>query len=506
MDSLPQEILDNILGRIPARESDIRNDYLWELQNWTDVNSEEFDPETPRLRPDLAAVCRKFQLGIERATFHSLRITSDDLESVRDAFKRCPNRQTSLRELHVDIVTPEYRHSSGPSAIIENMAHCDIAHTEILRELMIMLSEWPDDTRVSLSISLTTYIKHNRQSKNIELYHFNFSFLHFSPRRNVDGDFLLMQKFPNLESFDLNAREFPFFIKPRREMRKSLINTLSSYQFPTSARHGKLIISPNEYGPFQQLPQMTKDGESDPLFVSLRRAIGGFSEFEYAGHLSSSFFWSPPPSLGDAVPYWQNMTKLKVDCDMVSPSGEWYLKHYNTRIVDGDDKVAVWTVNEKVMVPMLTSMAKAAGQMISLKELRFRVLLARYERGDDSEGFHRFHVNYLAPGVEPYVGVAEFPRCCCSSKDFVPEYRARQAGDLEKARLLLKIKTENLKREGLKDSCPDSPRWLLNMDQWQPNEELLDLFRQVGRKAHSKDAVIIRHVHHHRQDYILEQD
>ncbi|KXH26310.1 hypothetical protein CSIM01_03688 [Colletotrichum simmondsii] len=370
---MADKLLDNILGRIPARESDIRNEELWELQNWTDVNSEEFDPETPRLRPDFAAVCRKSQLGIERAAFHSLRITSDDLEPVRDAFKRCPNRQTSLRELHVDIVTPEYRHSSGPSAIVENMAHCDIAHTEILRELMLMLSEWPDDTRVSLSISLTD--RHNRQSKNSELHHFNvvnsqllpivpcvrglkFSFLHWSPRRNVDGDFLLMQKFPNLESFDLNAREFPFFIKPRREMRKSLINTLSSYQFPTSARHGKLIISPNEYGPFQQLPQMTKDGESDPLFVSLRRAIDGFSEFEYGGHLSSSFFWSPPPSLGDAVPYWQNMTKLKVDCDMVSPSGEWYLKHYNTRIVEflastgrivpgaireGDAEEPVWT-------------------------------------------------------------------------------------------------------------------------------------------------------------------
>lgn len=170
MDSLPQEILDNILGRIPARESDIRNEELWELQEWTDVNSEASDPETPRLRPDLAAVCRKFQLGIERATFRSLRITSDDFKFVRDAFKRCPNRQTSLRELRVDIVTLEYRHSSGPSDIVENMAHCDIAHTEILKELMLMLSEWPDDTRVSLSISLND--KHFRQSRYTELYHF----------------------------------------------------------------------------------------------------------------------------------------------------------------------------------------------------------------------------------------------------------------------------------------------------------------------------------------------
>ncbi|KAK1711837.1 hypothetical protein BDP67DRAFT_490769 [Colletotrichum lupini] len=275
-------------------------------------DSEAFDPETSRLRPDLAVVCRKFQLGIERATFRSL---------------------TSLRELHVNIVTPEYRHSSGPSDIVENMAHCDIAHTEILRELMLILSEWPDDTRVSLSIDLND--KHYRKSKITELHHFNvvnpqllpivlcvrslkFSFFYqlSSLRRNVEGDFLLMQKFPNLESFDLDASEFPFFMEPRREMRKSLINALSSYQSLTLARHGKLIILPNRYGPFQQLPQMSKDGESDPLFVGLRRAIDGFSEFEYGGHLSSSFFWSPPPSLSDAVPYyWQNMTKLKVDCD-----------------------------------------------------------------------------------------------------------------------------------------------------------------------------------------------
>ncbi|KAK0377927.1 hypothetical protein CLIM01_04731 [Colletotrichum limetticola] len=293
-------------------------------------DSEAFDPETPRLRPDLAVVCRKFQLGIERTTFRSL---------------------TSLRELHVNIVTPEYRHSSGPSDIVEIMAHCNIAHTEILRELMLMLFEWPDDTRVSLSIGLND--KHYRKSKNTKLHHLNvvnpqllpivpcvrslkFSFFYqlSSLRRNVEGDFLLMQKFPNLESFDLDASEFPFFMEPRREMRNFLINTLSSYQSPTLARHGKLIILPNKYGPFQKLPQMTKDGESDPLFIGLRRAIDGFSEFEYGGHLSSSFFWSPPPSLGDAVPYWQNMTNLKVDCDMASPSGEWYLKHYNTCIVE----------------------------------------------------------------------------------------------------------------------------------------------------------------------------
>ncbi|KAK1473092.1 hypothetical protein CCUS01_05699 [Colletotrichum cuscutae] len=414
MDSLPQEILDNTLGRIPARESDNYNEELLELENWMDVDSEAFDPETPRLRLDLAAVCRKFQLGIERAIFRSL---------------------ASLRELHVNIVTPEYRHSSGPSDIVENMAHCDIAHTEILRELMLMLSEWPDDTRVSLSIGLND--KHYRKSETTELHHFNV--------------------------------------------------------FPTSARHGKLIILPNEYGPFQQLPQMTKDGESDPLFLGLRRAIDGFSEFEYGGHLSSSFFWSPPPSLGDAVPYWQNMTKLKDDCDMVLPSGEWYLKHHNTRIVEflsstgrivpgairegdaeepvwkadvselvkrrniersylednppdrqysvsGDDKVAAWTVNEKVMMPMLTSIAKAAGQMISLKELRFKVILAKYDRYQGSEWFHRFHVGYLAPGVMPDVDDERFPRCKCYSKDWIPEFRARQAGDLEKALLLLRIK------------------------------------------------------------------
>ncbi|KAI3539930.1 hypothetical protein CSPX01_08638 [Colletotrichum filicis] len=471
MDSLPQEILDNILGRIPARESDNYNEKLLELENWMDVDSEAFDPKTPH------------------------------------AFKRCCNRQTSLRELHVNIVTPEYRHSSGPSDIVENMAHCDIAHTEILRELMLILSEWPDDTRHVTGTSLK----------------FSFFYQLSSLRRNVEGDFLLMQKFPNLESFDLDASEFPFFMEPRREMRKSLINTLSSYQSPTLARHGKLIILPNKYGPFQQLPQMSKDGESDPLFVGLRRAIDGFSEFEYGSHLSSSFFWSPPPSLGDAVPYWQNMTKLKVDCDHDAEEPVWeddvseLVKRRNIErsylednppdrqySVSGDDNVAAWTVNEKVMVPMLTSIAKAAGQMISLKELWFKVILAKYDTYQGSEWFHRFHVDYLAPGVMPDVDDERFPRCKCYSKDWIPEFRARQAGDLEKARLLLRIKTENQKREGTKNSCPDSPRWPLNMDQWQPNEELLDLLRQAGRKAHSKDAVIVRHVHHHRQDYIME--
>ncbi|UQC84195.1 uncharacterized protein CLUP02_09691 [Colletotrichum lupini] len=284
-----------------------------------------------------------------------------------------------------------YITTSGPSDIVENMAHCDIAHTEILRELMLILSEWPDDTRVSLSIDLND--KHYRKSKITELHHFNvvnpqllpivlcvrslkFSFFYqlSSLRRNVEGDFLLMQKFPNLESFDLDASEFPFFMEPRREMRKSLINALSSYQSPTLARHGKLIILPNRYGPFQQLPQMSKDGESDPLFVGLRRAIDGFSEFDTGKIVPGAI------REGDAEePVWKADVSELVKRRNIERS---YLednppdRQYS---VSGDDKVAAWTVNEKVMVPMLTSIAKAAGQMISLKELRFKVILAKYD-------------------------------------------------------------------------------------------------------------------------------
>ncbi|KAJ0297697.1 hypothetical protein COL516b_010552 [Colletotrichum fioriniae] len=157
------------------------------------------------------------------------------------------------------------------------------------------------------------------------------------PRRNVEGDFHVTQKFPNLEFFHLDAPEFPFFIKLRREVLKSVISTLSSYQFPTLVRHATLIILSNNYGPFQQLPQMTKDGESDPLFVGLRRAI--FSEFE---NIERSYL-------------------EHIDRD----------KQYS---VSGPDRQAVWTVNEKVMLPMPSSIAKERGQMISLEELRFRVI------------------------------------------------------------------------------------------------------------------------------------
>ncbi|KAK1674878.1 hypothetical protein BDP55DRAFT_632529 [Colletotrichum godetiae] len=86
--------------------------------------------------------------------------------------------------------------------------------------------------------------------------------------RNIEGDFHLMQKLPNLESFNLKIPEFPFFIRPRREMRQSLIDILSSNRLPASMKHGKLAITPNMYGPNQKLPHMTKDGESNPLFIA----------------------------------------------------------------------------------------------------------------------------------------------------------------------------------------------------------------------------------------------
>lgn len=98
----------------------------------------------------------------------------------------------------------------------------------------------------------------------------------------------------------------------------------------------------------------------------------------------------------------------------------------------------------------------------------------------------------------PDVGDERFPRCKYYCKDLIPEFRARQACDLEGAHLLLRIGTENQKQEGTKNSCPDSQRWLSNMDQWQPNEELLDLLlegkqgeRSIQRMRSSFDTYTI---------------
>ncbi|KXH37767.1 hypothetical protein CSAL01_08924 [Colletotrichum salicis] len=231
------------------------------------------------------------------------------------------------------------------------------------------------------------------------------------------------------------------------------------------------------YGPNQTLPHMTKDGENDPIFIA-----DGLSDFSYEGHLSSSFFWSPPASLGDTVPlpYWQNMTKLKVNCDIVAPSGEWYLQHFvtfgsaylrNAGVDDvfftrGDAEEPVWEADadkltrdrftergvmevtdprvacSKVMVPMLTSIANAAGQMISLRELRFKIIMPICgTRNRAVEGIHRFHVDYLAPGVKPDFGSymydgLEFPRCECRDRDELAAKAAFEAGDREKAEII----------------------------------------------------------------------
>ncbi|KXH37768.1 hypothetical protein CSAL01_08925 [Colletotrichum salicis] len=244
------EIQDNILGCIPARESDIHNSEFFDdnfnsNSDYSSFPNEDgtYDcviPPSPRLRPDFASVCSKFQLGIERSTFRSIFITSDDVEFARTAFRRCRNRQNSLRSLDVEILRPQYQKCSSSLDIVEDMARGDKAYTEAPKNLMLMLSEWQDGARISLIIGSrerTTAKYANLYHLNVlnpqlfpvvaclksyQIAHFDYEFLMNSPRnfrRNIEGDFHLTQKFPNVESFNLKTREFPFFIRPRREMR-----------------------------------------------------------------------------------------------------------------------------------------------------------------------------------------------------------------------------------------------------------------------------------------------
>ncbi|OHF03992.1 hypothetical protein CORC01_00854 [Colletotrichum orchidophilum] len=149
----------------------------------------------------------------------------------------------------------------------------------------------------------------------------------------------------------------------------------------------RLIIEPNTYGCNQVLLQMTEYGETDSFFATL---------------------------LGDSAPSWQFLAKLTVDYDLVVPSGKCYLQHFLTRgfryaphhdvtavghhtgdteeqkeqsAVSRGDKLFTRTVNETEMVAMLASLAKAAGQMASLKQLQFRAVLPMR--------LHVFHVDYF---------------------------------------------------------------------------------------------------------------
>ncbi|KAK8047336.1 hypothetical protein PG996_015400 [Apiospora saccharicola] len=97
----------------------------------------------------LASVCREWQVIIESATFRNLKVAPSDLESLREIISNDKlRRQYSIRELHFQVVLPEYERPPFVFNHTRRLGKEQAAFADAVSQLFNVLHDW-DSSRVA---------------------------------------------------------------------------------------------------------------------------------------------------------------------------------------------------------------------------------------------------------------------------------------------------------------------------------------------------------------------
>ncbi|KAK8135755.1 hypothetical protein PG984_003695 [Apiospora sp. TS-2023a] len=106
-------------------------------------NRVEFEVATDVRIGALASVCREWQVIIESATFRNLKVAPADLESLREIISNGKlRRQYSIRELHFQVVLPEYERPPFVFNLTRRRGKEQAAFADAVSQLFDVLHDW----------------------------------------------------------------------------------------------------------------------------------------------------------------------------------------------------------------------------------------------------------------------------------------------------------------------------------------------------------------------------
>ncbi|KAK7750139.1 hypothetical protein SLS62_007888 [Diatrype stigma] len=145
MDSLPQEIYDEIAYYFQTRsQDDLDRDLAPEVANLPSGNGNGRRCHPPDLtwdKPRLATLSRRWQATIEKQTFREIKVRSDDLATFEAIV--APHRRALVHRLKYSIVLPPYsRVARGRFESAQDRLANDRVFTTALRDLFQILSSW----------------------------------------------------------------------------------------------------------------------------------------------------------------------------------------------------------------------------------------------------------------------------------------------------------------------------------------------------------------------------
>jgi hypothetical protein len=487
-----------------------------------------------------------WRAAIERRTFRSLELqsTHEDLATLEVAFAHRPRRE-HLRVLRYSILLPEYpiRRRERYEVQADRDAN-DAAFTKALRALFAILAGWEqedgtDAMTAHLHISLDAvysptdryppgvpHVPTGREQCSIPSQRgmrFWYSYLRLvegvklprvrrvtsfsyhkpSSRRRQLAPHTLVQiadALPGLTSLssrlDDSETAHPAL---RNILRSSLSDALEGWAVPVGLEHLHFqLTSPPMRNHAWQPPKMVmSDGRADPTSDALRKAtlrMPELTSLHLGGVVDASLLWPrgedhiSRAALSLTPPFWQNLTTLRVEFGMMTPSGTWYFRAPASVVTPFPE-----SASETAMPPGYKS-AEPSTETTSI----YRYITRPKPSGRRPERIFRLVPDepVLLPLIEAFaLACAQIPSLnaaalstmqdveLCVDDERVPV--TSNWGIYFAARGHRSLWGEELEDQGCMEEDLRVARLSFNTRQWQPTPEVLNLLRMMPTRGAS---------------------
>lgn len=360
MNKLPQEIIDNIVFFLPDGPE-----------------RERVQRERRPYRAPYATISHSFCRAVERGSFESIEITSDDLQTFENYFS--PPRQVALRALFFSVTLPvidpiQARRFERPA---ETEAASQIFSRDVkrlfqilskfrlqgLRLCLIEVAHAPASTKkaefgaededdIQLYRYLRTRLKLNNADELPRLHGISHLFTVAGQRMLAPAVPLdLAARVEGLQVLDINLDAFevryPGFL---RDTRKALADSFNIRSRETSTVFEARIDLSLDGGAAVQtkpMPCLTYPEGYDLLGASLRHWSQRLNDFRVHGVFDESLFWPHAQEHTVSRPEWPHLEIFNTRLERHTPSGWWYFMpkdnaSYGTRprdpAMDPDDQ------------------------------------------------------------------------------------------------------------------------------------------------------------------------
>ncbi|KAK0670018.1 carbohydrate-binding module family 50 protein [Cercophora samala] len=486
--------------------------------------------------------------GQQPAASTTLRINNNELKTFASAFSTPQSRRrTLLKHLRYTVILPTYTDQEcGVHENDENRAVNNHVVAEALLALFNVLSSWGSNPAVGFSLLLIIHspmdvsyryppdkLGHDRflhalgRRQDVFEKRYEYSYIRLSdkdlnllptvscitellcPSGNGGRQIypsslaiLTLTKTPNLQRLTWSYNEPGVYVPLRREIRKQFVQDLQTLRIGPFVRSFNFEVVSHFYLHHQRLPNLVFPHEHDPLSSALHHLINSANNLEtvtYKGPVDNSLFW--PFSAGEEPtgPIWPSVKHVSVHFDHRAPNGQWYVQARPPSagsVSDEDDEpIDPNAGNDPLppdagnyLPPGYGTPEEPLAAVAYAKSLERILDPADGTFNSEKEDFRTWpNEETLRPLLEAFVrGLEHMPSVLTADLTtepasggewficyYAPGRRSGYEDDIEDQEVSI-----------------DSPRVFCHMGDWRPSEDVMDLFRELGRKKHGEECVI----------------